>query len=233
MLRFYEREGLLHPTRRSASGYRLYDADAEQTLLFIRRAQRLGLSLDDIRVVLGHGRNGISGKTVVGIAEQRFLEIERRLTELLVLRHELELFLDDLARRVGRSAVGAAGRLYRDLLEHMCRDHAAHVAPSSMTRLMRRIGCSLANTERERIFAVLRGKHVHLWREGDGYSILVPGHDAAVAAALRQLKDAEAGCAAHVDLSLAKTSEGQLLTARGEQAFLFAQLFLALETAAA
>jgi MerR family transcriptional regulator, copper efflux regulator len=233
MLRFYERAGLLHPTRRSASGYRLYDADAEQTLLFIRRAQRLGLSLEDIRVVLGHGRDGISGKTVVGIAEQRFLEIERRLTELLVLRHELELFLDDLARRVGRSAVGAAGRLYRDLLEHMCRDHAAHVAPSSMTRLMRRIGCSLADTERERIFAVLRGKHVHLWREGDGYSILVPGHDAAVAAALRQLKDAEAGCAAHVDLALAETTEGQLLTARGDKAFLFAQLFLALESAAA
>ena len=107
MLRFYEREGLLRPQRRSASGYRLYGANAEQTLLFIRRAQRLGLSLQDIRTVLaGQRRNGIAGRTVVGIAEQRFLEIERRLTELLVLRHELELFLDDLARRVGRSAPG-------------------------------------------------------------------------------------------------------------------------------
>jgi len=226
MLRFYEREGLLRPARRSAGGYRLYDAQAEQTLLFIRRAQRLGLSLEDIRLVL-------AGKTVVGIAEQRFLEIERRLTELLVLRHELELFLDDLARRVGRSAGGAAGRLYRDLLEHMCGDHAGHVAPSSMTRLMRRIGCSLANTERERMFAALRGKHVHVWREGDGYSILVPGHDPQVAAALQQLKDAESDCSAHVDLTLATTTEGQLLTARGDGAFLFAQLFLALEAAAA
>jgi len=234
MLRFYEREGLLRPARRSASGYRLYGADAEQTLLFIRRAQRLGLSLEDIRVVLaGRGGNGISGRTVVGIAEQRFLAIERRLTELLVLRHELELFLDDLARRVGRSAGGAAGRLYRDLLDHMCRDHDARVAPSSMMRLMRRIGCSLANADCERIFAALRGRHVHLWREGDGYTILLPGHEAAVTAALRQLKDAEAGCTAHVDLTLAETAEGQLLTARGDQAFLFAQLFLALEAAAA
>ena len=130
-------------------------------------------------------------------------------------------------------AGGTAGRLYRDLLDHVCRDHEAHVAPSSMMRLMRRIGCSLANAERERIFAVLRGRHVHLWREGDGYSILMPGHDPAVAAALRQLKDAEAGCAAHVDLTLAETTEGQLLTARGDKAFLFAQLFLALEAAAA
>jgi DNA-binding transcriptional MerR regulator len=232
MLRFYEREGLLRPTRRSASGYRLYRADAEQTLLFIRRAQRLGLSLEDIRVVLGERRDGVAGRTVEGIAEQRFLEIERRLTELLVLRHELELFLQTLSQRVRQSAGGAAGRLYRDLLEHMCGDHA-HVASSSMTRLMRRIGCSLANTERERIFAALRGKHVHVWRDGDGYTVLMPGHDPAVAAALRQLKEAEAGCTVHVDLTLGESSEGQLLTARGDGAFLFAQLFLALEAAAA
>jgi len=228
-LRFYEREGLLRPARRSGGGYRLYGPEAERTLLFIRRAQRLGLSLDDIRLVLD-GRG--TGRTVVGIAEQRFLEIERRVTELMVLRHELELFLDDLARRVGQSG-GAASRLYRDLLEHVCGDHDGHVAPSSMTRLMRRIGCSLANAERERIFAVLRGRHVHVWREGDGYTVLVPGHDPEVAAALKQLKDAEAGCTAHVDLNLTDTAEGQLLTAHGEGAFLFAQLFLALESATA
>jgi len=234
MLRFYERAGLLRPARRSAGGYRLYGVDAEQTLLFIRRAQRLGLSLEDIRGLLaGDGRNGIAGGTVVGIAEQRFLEIERRLTELMVLRHELELFLDDLARRIGRSAGGGTSRLYRDLLVQICGDHAGHVAPSSMTRLMRRIGCSLANAERERIFAVLRGRHVHVWRDGDGYTILIPGHDPQVAAALQQLKDAEAGCTVHVDLSVAETNEGRLLTARGAGAFLFAQLFLALETAAA
>ncbi|HET7757458.1 MAG TPA: MerR family transcriptional regulator [Steroidobacteraceae bacterium] len=232
LLRFYEREGLLRPARRSASGYRLYGAEAEQTLLFIRRAQRLGLSLDDIRAVLAGRRGaGITGRTVVGIAEQRFLEIERRLTELLVLRHELELFLDDLAQRVGRLKGGGGGRLYRDLLEHVCGDAHGHVARSSMTRLMRRIGCSLADAGRESLFAALRGRHVHVWREDGGYTVLIPGHDAAVGAALRQLQDAEAGCTAHVDLALAESTEGWMLTVRGDGAFLFAQLFLALEAA--
>jgi MerR family copper efflux transcriptional regulator len=234
MLRFYEREGLLRPIRRTSAGYRLYAADAENTLLFIRRAQRLGFSLDDIKLVLaGRSQRGVPSKTVVGIAEQRFLEIERRLTELLVLRHELELFLDDLADRVGRSAGGAASRLYRDLLDHVCGHHDSHVASSSMTRLMRRIGCSLANGEQERIFATLRGRHVHVWRESDGYAVLIPGHDQSVAGALRQLVDAEAGCTAHVDLALTDTAEGSLLTAKGDHAFLFAQLFLALEASAA
>lgn len=235
MLRFYEREGLLQPLRRSGSGYRLYGPDAENTLLFIRRAQRLGFSLEDIKLVLGGGagQKGVPGKTVVGIAEQRFLEIERRLTELLVLRHELELFLDDLAERVKRSAGEAATRLYRDLLDHVCGHHDGHVPTASTTRLMRRIGCSLANAERERIFAVLRGRHVHVWREGDGYAVLIPGNDAAVSRALQQLVDAEAGCTAHVDVALTETAEGQMLSAHGDGAFLFAQLFLALEASAA
>lgn len=234
MLRFYEREGLLRPASRSRSGYRLYPPEAEQTLLFIRRAQRLGLSLEDIKLVLaGRDRRGAPGKAVVGIAEQRFLEIERRVTELLVLRHELELFLDDLAARVGESAGEGAGRLYRDLLEHVCGHPHQPVAPSSMTRLMRRIGCALADAERERLFAALRGRHVHVWREGDGYAVLMPGHEPSVTEALRQLIAAEVGCKAHVDLSLTDTAEGPLLTAHGDGAFLFAQLFLALEAAAA
>jgi DNA-binding transcriptional MerR regulator len=229
MLRFYEREGLLKPPRRSGSGYRLYDADAEETLLFIRRAQRLGFSLDDIKLVLA----GRESRSVVGIAENRFLEIERRLTELLVLRHELELFLNDLTQRVGRSAGSAAGRLYRDLLDHVCGHHDGPVETSSLTRLMKRIGCSLADAERERLFRTLRGRHVHVWREGDGYSILLPGKDDAASAALGQLVDAEAGCGVHVDISLSQTAEGPVLTARGGSAFLFAQLFLALEASAA
>jgi DNA-binding transcriptional MerR regulator len=250
MLRFYEREGLLKPARRSGSGYRLYSAEAEETLLFIRRAQRLGFSLDDIKLVLA----GRGGRSVVGIAENRFLEIERRLTELLVLRHELELFLNDLTQQVGRSAGTAATRLYRDLLDHVC-GQPAHAKPrtrggeltaarridhhdgpveaSSVTRLMKRIGCSLADAERERIFTTLRGRHVHVWREGDGYSVLLPGKDEAVSAALRQLIAAEAGCSVHVDISLSGTAEGVVLTARGASAFLFAQLFLALEASAA
>jgi MerR family transcriptional regulator, copper efflux regulator len=229
MLRFYEQEGLLKPARRSSGGYRLYGPDAENTLLFIRRAQRLGFSLDDIKLVLAGRGRGVPGKTMMGIAEQRFLDIERRLTELLVLRHELELFLDDLTERVGRSAGGAASRLYRDLLDHVCGHSDSRVTSSSMTRLMRRIGCSLANTERERIFSILRGKHVHVWRESDGYTVLVPGRDESVQAALRQLVDAEAGCTAHVDVALTETAEGLMLTAKGNYAFLFAQLFLALE----
>lgn len=46
-LRFYEGQGLITPARTPA-GYRTYDAASVETLRFIARAKRLGLSLDDI-----------------------------------------------------------------------------------------------------------------------------------------------------------------------------------------
>lgn len=51
-VRFYEQKGLLPKPRRSASGYRLYAPDAARRLKFIKRAQGLGFSLDEIRELL-------------------------------------------------------------------------------------------------------------------------------------------------------------------------------------
>ena len=47
-LRFYEGHGLITPARTRA-GYRTYDPASVETLRFIARAKRLGLSLDEIR----------------------------------------------------------------------------------------------------------------------------------------------------------------------------------------
>ena len=51
-LRYYEQEGLLSPTTRSRAGYRLYDARAIEQLRFIRSAQAVGFTPDDIAQLL-------------------------------------------------------------------------------------------------------------------------------------------------------------------------------------
>ena len=51
-VRFYERRGLLAKPPRSASGYRLFPAEATRRVRFIRRAQELGFSLAEIRELL-------------------------------------------------------------------------------------------------------------------------------------------------------------------------------------
>ena len=51
-IRYYEKEGLISPATKSDAGYRLYNDDAAQRLLFIKQGQQCGFSLADIRQLL-------------------------------------------------------------------------------------------------------------------------------------------------------------------------------------
>jgi MerR family transcriptional regulator, copper efflux regulator len=55
-IRYYERIGLLLPVQRSESRYRYYDQTQIHQLRFIRRAQRLGLTLSEIGELLDLAR---------------------------------------------------------------------------------------------------------------------------------------------------------------------------------
>lgn len=80
-LRYYEREGLLKPAGRSAAGYRLYDAAASEQLRFIRTAQSVGFSLDDIKALLSLDER-TSCKKVQALITDRLTEVARRIAEL-------------------------------------------------------------------------------------------------------------------------------------------------------
>ncbi|MFN2494232.1 MAG: MerR family transcriptional regulator, partial [Pyrinomonadaceae bacterium] len=54
-LRYYERLRLLPPTRRSAGGFRLYAPEHVERVQFIKQAQELGFSLDEIKGLLATG----------------------------------------------------------------------------------------------------------------------------------------------------------------------------------
>lgn len=90
-VRYYDRIGLVRPDERSASGYRLYSPEEEGRLLFIRRAKRLGFSLDDIRGLLAAAEGGC-GATVPELdrlLKQKVEEIDARIVELTAFRERL------------------------------------------------------------------------------------------------------------------------------------------------
>ena len=58
-VRFYEREGLLPAPRRTAAGYRQYDATMVDRMTFIQGATRLGLTLSDVRDLLAVRDTGV------------------------------------------------------------------------------------------------------------------------------------------------------------------------------
>lgn len=233
-LRFYEEQGLLTPDERSDAGYRLYRPKAVERLRFIQRAQRLGFSLEDIGVLLQGetaGATAVDADTVTATAEARYLALEEEITRLLVLRHELQSFLHDLYRQLDTTTAVDLGRLLLPAADNPLR-HADHADTADMfTWMLERLDCKLTTEAGQAILQQLQGQHVHIWREGEDYHVLVVSEDPAVAPALQALAELEEQCTAHPQTVYHVTPdhEGFLLTATGPRAFLFARLFLALE----
>ncbi len=95
-LRFYEREGLLAATGRSANGYRFYNDASVQQLEFILRAKSMGFSLEDIRELLAIrvDPQAKSCGDVRGIAEDKLAQVDRKLAELQRIRDALSKVVD-------------------------------------------------------------------------------------------------------------------------------------------
>lgn len=87
-IRHYERIGLLQPATRLASGYRRYGDTELKRLRFIRRAKRLGFTLEQIHelLALSAGRNVHSIRKA---ASARLADVERRIEELTRIRESL------------------------------------------------------------------------------------------------------------------------------------------------
>ena len=67
-LRFYERGGLLGKPSRSTSNYRLYDGSVLERLDFIKKAQKLGFSLDEIKRIISDAEGGLLVKLTTNAA---------------------------------------------------------------------------------------------------------------------------------------------------------------------
>jgi MerR family copper efflux transcriptional regulator len=234
LLRYYEDEGLLKADGRTDSGYRLYSPVARQRLMFIQRAQRLGFSLADIRTMLNaKDRAENQGVSLTAVAGDRLLDIEKRFTELLVLRHELELFMRELQHSHQQDCHAADRDFYGTLIEHFSDHHHHHAQQGTIVdTTLTRLGCRLADVEKTALLKALRGRHVHVWRENDAYLIQIPDADEKLEKVLSQSLAAEDDCAVHVTPHLERSDNGLLLRADGPHAFLYAQFFLALETEA-
>ncbi len=100
-LRYYEREGLVVPTTRSGSGYRLYDGTALERLGFIRAAQAVGFTLDDVRALLELDGD-VPCKDVQSLLKRRISEVDLKLADL----NRVRAALDNALKRCRRSKKG-------------------------------------------------------------------------------------------------------------------------------
>jgi MerR family copper efflux transcriptional regulator len=91
-VRYYERNGLLAPAGRLASGYRRYGISELRRLRFIRRAKGLGFTLDDIRALLALSDERDVAE-VKRAAQRKLDDIDHRIAELQRVRAGLNTLI--------------------------------------------------------------------------------------------------------------------------------------------
>jgi len=108
-LRLYEQAGILSPPRRTASGYRVYGSDALDVLGFVRQAQRLGFTLDEIKEVVSIKRAGRAPcPHVRDLVRRKADELDQRLSDLKDVRDGLRAMLNGWrSTRAGGAAICA------------------------------------------------------------------------------------------------------------------------------
>ena len=102
-IRFYERNGLLPRPPRTEGGFRRYGDSDLETLAFVRRVQGLGFKLSEIQGLLRLRGNRLQPCAPVQRRLQEKLgEVQRKLSDLHKLEHELRLALRSCNRELHR-----------------------------------------------------------------------------------------------------------------------------------
>lgn len=103
-IRYYEQQGLIPSPLRASSNYRLYGEATVRRIGFIKRAQELGFTLNEIKELLSlRARPGTRCADVLGRAEVKVQNIDEKIRMLKAMRGALAKLMSECARRGGVS----------------------------------------------------------------------------------------------------------------------------------
>lgn len=94
-LRYYEHRGLLPTVARNSAGARVYNDKDISRLRFIRRAQRMNFTLNEIKQLLQMREDPQNARDDVReLTRQKLLGVEASLADLTTLRNEFQLLIN-------------------------------------------------------------------------------------------------------------------------------------------
>ena len=91
-IRYYQRRGLLSEPRRPSSGVRRYGLEAQTRLRFIKRAQDLGFTLDEVKDLIKLGETP-SCRGARALAAVKLKVVESRMQDLARMRQALRALI--------------------------------------------------------------------------------------------------------------------------------------------
>jgi DNA-binding transcriptional MerR regulator len=110
-IRFYEAEGLLPEPARTGSGYRVFSPQTVEQLNFIRKAQALGFSLEEIRgLLILRDRSTGACSHVKSLVEEKVAGVREKLRQLEAMEKDLRSVLAECKRQLKRRHPGSEAR---------------------------------------------------------------------------------------------------------------------------
>ena len=92
-LRYYSDIGLLQPLQRGDNGYRYYSQNASKQVEFIKKAQAIGFSLEEIKTILDVRDRGEKPCSLVqGLLDNKIEQLEIQIKRMSLFKHELESY---------------------------------------------------------------------------------------------------------------------------------------------
>ena len=99
-VRFYERRGLIIQPVKANGAYRRYSSDHVRRIQFVKRAQELGFTLDEIQSLLKL-EDGTDRRSVQKVATTRLQQVRERIADLRRIERTLNHLLADCRKGTG------------------------------------------------------------------------------------------------------------------------------------
>src|SRR5713101_600285 len=99
-IRFYQKLGLTKTATRSAGGYRLFDGEQIRDLKFVRHAQELGFSLNEIKELLALREKHHTCSEVQSMLKRKLTDVREKIKSLVRLEAELRGALHNCNREL-------------------------------------------------------------------------------------------------------------------------------------
>ena len=93
-IRYYQRRGLVEEPKKPLGGHRRYSAPAVKRVVFIKRAQQLGFTLEEVKALL-RLEDGQSCAETRALAEHKLAIIEQRIADLNRMRRLLKTLIKE------------------------------------------------------------------------------------------------------------------------------------------
>jgi DNA-binding transcriptional MerR regulator len=116
-IRHYARLGLLPAAVRADNGYRRFPRESIGRVALIRRAVAIGFSLSEMQRILRQRDEGSAPcRGVRALAEDKLVELDRRIAEMTVMREELVGIIEQWDVRLAVTAEGQPARLLESIV---------------------------------------------------------------------------------------------------------------------